>query len=530
MYGTRQKLPDGTFGHYTWKSFDQIYEIVTSFAKACVQLDLCPEIESEGRKVRMMGIFCKTREEWMTTWIASWYFGGCVVPLYDTLGDESVEWIVNQTDLRAIVTAPATIGKLVKLKQQGKIDILKAIITVDEPSKDDLEQVARTDLKLYRYKEMIEIGSKSKVELKPKVTPDSLAVICFTSGTTSRPKGVMLTHRNYTSMGEGILSLKFLHPKDGEGLLCWLPLAHVFEQFTAVICLSVGMKVGFYSGDVTKLTNDLQELKPAYFGSVPRVFNRIYEQMMKETAKLTGFKKYLYNRAVAAKTERLRTTGSYTHSFYDRFVFKKIRNMMGGQVILIFVGGAPLSPEILEMARVWLSCIIVQGYGQTETAGPIAAQDPDDIYPASIGYPLVHCESKLQDIPEMKYFSTDMTDGQPTPRGEIMFRGPALAAGYWKDPAMTKETFTEDGWIHTGDVGRLSPQGHMTIIDRKKHLFKLAQGEYIAPESLENVYIKSLYVGQIFVTGDSYNTFLIAVVVARSETAMGWAKEKGIPR
>jgi len=475
MYGTRQVNEKGELGAYKWKSYDEIYDIATSLAKCCEELDLCPPLEEDGRVTKRLGIFCKTREEWMCSWIATWYFGGCIVPLYDTLGEESIEWIVKQAELKTIITTSPFISKIAKLKGQGKLDHLNVVITIEEPTKDELEMLAKTNLKLLRYKEALDIGKKSKVVLNPKVTPDMLATICYTSGTTSMPKGVMLTHRMYASMAAGILSLPFLKPEPNHTCLCWLPLAHVFEQFIAVICIAKCIKVGFYSGDVAKLVGDLKELKPHYFGSVPRVFNRIYEQVNKEVANLGSFKKWLYNKAVAAKTERLRTTGNYKHAFYDKFVFAKIRNMIGGNLLTCCVGGAPLSPDVQEMSRIWFSCCIVQGYGQTETTGPICAQDDDDVYPASIGRPLVHAEAKLQDIPEMKYFSTDTTDGKPTPRGEIMLRGPGVSPGYWRDKALTKETFTEDGWIHTGDVGKMSPQGHLTIIDRKKHIFKLAQ-------------------------------------------------------
>ncbi len=475
MYGTREKNEKGEFGKYKWKTWDQIYEIVISFAKACEEMGLCPTIEEDGRKVRALGIFCKTREEWMCTWIATWYLSGCIVPLYDTLGDESIEWIVKQAELRTIVTTTPFIGKLARLKHEGRLDHLHTVITIEEPTKEEAELLAKTDLKVLRFYQCIEIGKKSSVVLKPTVYPDSLATICYTSGTTSKPKGVMLTHKNYTSMADGILSMPFLKPKHDHTCICWLPLAHVFEQFVVVVCIAAGIKVGFYSGDVLKLVNDIQELKPQYFGSVPRVFNRVYEQVNKQVSSLTGFKKWLYNKGVAAKLQRLRTTGNNKHAFYDRFVFAKIRNMLGGNIELVFVGGAPLSPEVQEMSRIWLSCNIVQGYGQTETTGPIFVQDADDTYPASLGRPLIHVEGKLQDIPEMKYFSTDTTGGKPTPRGEIMVRGAGISPGYWRDPVMTKETFTSDGWIHTGDVGRMAPQGYMTIIDRKKHIFKLAQ-------------------------------------------------------
>jgi long-chain acyl-CoA synthetase len=528
LYGSREKLPNGKFGKYIWKSYDEVYDIVTSFAKTLTERDLCMEVKEGGKKTRTLGIFCKTREEWVFSWIASWYITGCVVPLYDTLGEDSIIWIVEQAELKTVVTTVPYITSLIKLKKEGKIKLLENIITLEDVSAEEAKQIQEYGMKLYHFKECIENGRKSKVVLEPKVTPDTLATICYTSGTTARPKGVMLTHRNYITMSEGVNSLGFVEFVYGESCICWLPLAHVFEQFTVALCIVSGVRTGFYSGEVTDLVDDLKELKPEYFGSVPRVFGNIYEKTTKEISKLSGFKKWFYNRGVAAKLDYLKTTGSCSYSFYDRLVFNKIRSATGGKLLIVFLGGAPISPEVLQMSRIWLSCNIVQGYGQTETTGPILAQRADDVYPCSIGSTLSHAEGKLVDIPEMNYFSTDTTDGKPTPRGELLVRGGAVTPGYWRNPEMTKQTITEDGWIHTGDVAKISPWGHVTIIDRKKNLFKLAQGEYVAPEGLENIYQLSSYVKQIFVTGNSYMNFVVAIIVPRHDTMAEWAKKKGI--
>ncbi len=475
MFGTRQKLADGKLGAYVWKSYDQVYELSRNLARGFITQDLLSEVEYDGIRTRTFGIFCKTREEWMITWIALWYCGACIVPLYDTLGEESAEWIVKQSELKTIATATAHIPRLLKLKNEGRIPSLKCIVALDEMKKEELEAVEKAGIKLIHYAECAEAGKKSGLELKPNVVADTLATICFTSGTTSTPKGVMLSHKNYLAMVVAITSLPFVRPDPlTQSCICWLPLAHVFEQFTAVVMFAMGIKNGFYSGDVAKIVDDLQLLKPSYFGSVPRVFNRVFEQVGKETKKLTGFKKYLYNKAVAAKVARLRSTGCYTHYFYDKFVFGKIRGMLGGNISLIFVGGAPVSAEVEEMCRVWLGCTIVQGYGQTETVGPVFAQGENDIVPGSIGSPMADIEAKVVDVPEMNYLSTDMTDGKPTPRGELWVRGPVVTRGYWRAPEQTKEAF-EGEWIKTGDIVKILPTGHATIVDRRKNIFKLCQ-------------------------------------------------------
>lgn len=475
MYGSREKLPNGAFGRYVWKTFNEVHDLVTSLAKAFEELDFCNTLKEDGRVVRTLGILCPTREEWMYTWIAVWYTSGCIVPLYDTLGKQSVEWIVKQSELKTIVTTSAAVAKLVKLKREGKLNVVKNLVTIEEPSKEEVEECREVGINLYGYYECVERGRKSAVKLKPEVTADTLATLCYTSGTTGNPKGVMLTHRNYISMILGLDAQDVLNLTHGQSCISWLPLAHVLEQFTATVCLVTGVRIGFYSGDIARLTDDLKELRPQYFGGVPRVFNKIYEKTSQTVAKLTGFKKWLYNRGVSVKLNNLRSTGYNEHRLYDALVFNRIRKEIGGNVLLIFLGGAPISPVVLEMSRIWLSCHILQGYGQTETTGPITVQHYDDLYPGSVGSPLIHAEAKLVDIPEMKYFSTDESEGRPSPRGEILLRGGAVSPGYWREPELTRENFTEDGWVKTGDVGRLTPWGTLTIIDRKKNLFKLAQ-------------------------------------------------------
>ena len=475
MYGSREKLSNGSFGRYLWKSYNEVYAIVTNLAKCFEELNFCPTIKEDGRIVRPLGILCKTREEWVFTWFSTWYLGGCIVPLYDSLSQENIEWIINQCELTTVVTTTPLLSKLIQLKTENKVKTLKNLITIEDPTADEIELCKKHELQLYKFSECIEIGKKSNIKLNPKVGKDTLATICYTSGTTGNPKGVMLTHKNYVSMIIGVAAQKQVNLQHGECCLSWLPLAHVLEQFVITICVLTGIKIGFYSGDITKLTDDLQELRPQYFGSVPRVFNKIYEKTNKEIAKLSGFKRWFYNKGVAAKLDYLHKTGFNNNAFYDNILFSKIRKLLGGNIIVIFLGGAPISPDVLEMSRIWLCCFIFQGYGQTETTGPIMVNRFNDLYPCSIGSTLIHAEGKLVDIPEMDYFSTDTTDGKPTPRGEIMLRSGAVSPGYWREPKLTRETFTEDGWVHTGDVGKLSPWGNMMIIDRKKNLFKLAQ-------------------------------------------------------
>jgi len=204
-------------------------------------------------------------------------------------------------------------------------------------------------------------------------------------------------------------------------------------------------------------------------------------------------------------------------------VFNKTKGRIGGKVKCIVSGAAPLDPKIQEFLTICFCCPVIQGYGLTETCACSTLQILTDTELGRVGPPISCLEIKLEDVPEMGYYSKDTP-----PRGEVLFRGGNIFAGYYKDEEKTKEVLQEDGWFHSGDVGRWNSDGTLSIIDRKKNIFKLAQGEYVASEYLEAVYSRSRLVSQVFVYGDSFKTYLLCVVVPNFEVGKQWAKDKGI--
>lgn len=225
--------------------------------------------------------------------------------------------------------------------------------------------------------------------------------------------------------------------------------------------------------------------------------------MQSKLKELTGFKKILANRAVNAKLANLEKSGSVTHSVYDRLVFNKFRDVVGGRVTKMVTGSAPISKDVLNFLKIAFCCPIYEGYGQTETAAAATITCYGDPETGHVGGPVSSIEIKLVDVPEMNYTSKDVVNGKPHPRGEICFRGNNVFVGYYNAPEKNAEAFDEDGWLHSGDIGMIYPNGAVKIIDRKKNIFKLAQGEYIAPEKLENVFNKSPIAMQTFIYGDS---------------------------
>jgi len=315
---------------------------------------------------------------------------------------------------------------------------------------------------------------------------------------------------------------------DKDSYLSYLPLAHVYERNMIPTLLSRGATIGFFSGDVLKLKDDLQAFKPTIFVSVPRLFSRFYDVIKDQIDKLQGMKKTLALKGIAVKMENLKKKGEYKHVIFDA-AFKKMKDALGGRVKLCVSGSAPISPDVADFLKICFSCPVLEGYGSTETCSGIFCQHPDDTIAGTVGGPIGSCEFKLVDIPDMNYRSTDKDEnGNPRPRGEICVRGPFLFKGYYKDPEKTAEAIDADGWLHTGDVGAILPNGALKIIDRKKNIFKLAQGEYVAPEKVENVYLTNKYVAEVFVYGDSFQNYCVALVVPDKKQLLELASQMGV--
>ena len=347
------------------------------------------------------------------------------------------------------------------------------------------------------------------------VTRDTVYTICYTSGTTGMPKGAVLTQGNFTSNIGGINKFDGVftfYPDDV--YISYLPLAHVFERYIMTSCLAYTVAYGFFGGDVLKLKDDLAELKPTVFVSVPRLFTRFYDVMQSKINELTGMKRTLTDWGIQKKLYNLENYARYNHTFYDALIFSKFREFLGGRVRHMITGSAPISKEILNFLKIAFCCPINEGYGQTECAAAASltwSQDPTN---GHVGAPYPSCEFKLVDVPEMKYTSDDTDkDGNSLPRGEICYRGNNVFKGYFGMKEATRETIDEDGWVHTGDVGIILSSGVIKIIDRKKNIFKLSQGEYIIPDKIENKLTQSLHIMQIFVYGDSLQNNLVAIIV-----------------
>ncbi|EMD38497.1 hypothetical protein CERSUDRAFT_153411 [Gelatoporia subvermispora B] len=491
--------------HYVWESWRSVDARRRAIGSGLQKLFRTGVLG--GGELETVGIWSRNIPNWQVVDLALQGYGKVGVSLYETLGKDAVGNI-NHAELTVVFTTVDHIPALLKLAP--KIPTVKLIVAIDELSPESKRILAEwgqeRNVKVQDLPEFEAFGNANLSE-PVDATPDTIATICYTSGTTGNPKGVLLTHGNLANATQANLTGFTVTGDIVE--VSFLPLAHIFERVMELCVMAQGGRIGFTSGSPLLLLEDMQILKPNFFPSVPRVLNRLYQAGMAAAA-APGLKGALFRRALAVKLQRLRTTGQHTHAVWDRLVFNKIAAMLGGNLQLVACGSAPISAAAMDFLRVALGSVILEGYGMTENCGTCVRVWPDD--PSSsgtVGPPVANTELKLVDVPQMGYTS----ENKPNPRGEICIRGDHKFSGYYKDEKNTKSTLDEEGWLHSGDVGEIDSCGRLKIIDRVKNIMKLAQGEYVALEHVENVYSASPVVAQIFIYGDSLQSYLLAVVV-----------------
>ena len=397
-----------------------------------------------------IGLYSINRPEWVIAEHACYAFNMVTVPLYDTLGDDALQYIINLTEMQVIFCSADKLPKL--LKNQSALLSVKSVVVMNHADLDAeiLKEVKDSSFSVHSFEEVMTKGRKQPLSRVP-TDLDSVATICFTSGTTGMPKGAIITHGNILSFVAGIeyLAENGAGPKfsKDEVHLSFLPLAHIFERCVQAVLFYYGAVIGFYQGDTLKLLDDVQQLKPTVFVAVPRLFNRIHEKVMGNVNAAGGLKKKLFMHAYETKRTNLKK-GTIFHKFWDRLVFKQVRNRLGGRVKFFITGSAPISNEVVNFLRICFSAYVCEGYGQTETSAGATTTNPYDLTSGHIGQPMPQCMIKLRDVPAMNYSSKD----KPHPRGEICIKGTNVFKGYYKDAEKTAETLV-DGWNFTGDVG-----------------------------------------------------------------------------
>ncbi|RHZ45732.1 hypothetical protein Glove_658g22 [Diversispora epigaea] len=515
--GHRQ-VDNGIVGPYVWESYPEVQKRVANFGSGLRKL----ELDTKG----ILGFFSENNPQYVIGELACYQYSFILVPLYDTLGIEAIEYIINQTEMEYCLSTANKARVLLEMKES--LPTLKVIIISDEFDHDQdlIELAEEVNVKIVGFSGIENDGITNPVEaINPK--PEDIATISYTSGTTGKPKGVVLSHKNFMSVigSTNLLAEKgkFHKITKNDIHISHLPLAHVFERTNESIIIYHGASIGFYQGDILKLLDDITELKPTIFVSVPRILNRVYDKVMASIKSKGGAAQLLFNTAYNAKKNGLQK-GHVDHWIWDKTIFSPIRAKFGGRMKLIISGSAPISSDVMDFLRISFSADVYEGYGQTENASGLTASQHGDTSSGHVGPPQACTEIKLVDVLEMSYTSKD----KPHPRGEICVRGNALFQCYYKSPEKTVEVIDKEGWCHTGDIGMWDDLGRLVIIDRVKNIFKLAQGEYIAPEKIENLYQKHELVAQAFIHGDSLQSSLVGIIVPDPETLLPWAKNNNL--
>uniref|UniRef100_A0A0E0J3C4 Long-chain-fatty-acid--CoA ligase n=1 Tax=Oryza nivara TaxID=4536 RepID=A0A0E0J3C4_ORYNI len=513
MLGQR-KVSDGKAGDYVWLTYEEVYQKVIKIGSAIRSLGVKP-----GGHCGIYGSNCP---EWVMAMQACNSQGICYVPLYDTLGANAVEFIMDHAEISIAFVQESKIQSVLSVVKKCRAHI-KAIVSFGDVKSELKREAEQLGVSCFSWEEFSSMG-KQNYEL-PKKQKDDICTIMYTSGTTGEPKGVIITNRALIAgvmTTEHLLKVTDKVVAEDDSYFSYLPLAHIFDQVIGNYCISKGASIGFWQADIRYLMEDVQMMKPTVFCGVPRVYDRIYtgiNQKIQSGGMIAkSLFQYAYNYSRITKSVTLSSLISKLGNlrkglkqdeaspFFDKIVFSKIKEGLGGRIRLLLSGAAPLPRHVEEFMRVTSCSVLVQGYGLTEScSGCFTSIANVFSMIGSVGPPVTTIEARLESIPEMGYDALSNV-----PRGEICLRGHTLFSGYYKRPDLTEEVFS-DGWFHTGDIGEWQPDGTMKIIDRKKNIFKLSQGEYVAVE--------------VWVYGNSFESFLVAVVVPEKQAIEDWAAQ-----
>jgi long-chain acyl-CoA synthetase len=480
----------GRWVDVTAKEFDND---VRAVAKGLIAAGIKP-----GDRVALMS---KTRYEWTLVDFAAWTAGAVVVPIYETSSAEQVAWILTDSGTSAIMLETAAHqATLDEVREQ--LPGLEHVWQVDDGGLDELradgQSVSDADL------EAAHAG----------VDRASTATIIYTSGTTGRPKGVQLTHDNFMALSENALAkLEAVVKAEGASTLLFLPLAHVFARFIEVLCVMGGARMG-HTADIKNLLDDFASFRPTFILSVPRVFEKVYNSA--EAKATADGKGKIF--ATAADTAIQYSTAldqgrvglglRARHALFDRLVYGKLRDAMGGQVQYAVSGGAPLGTRLGHFFR-GIGLTVLEGYGLTETTAPATVNVPDRVKIGTVGAPLPGVAIRIADD------------------GEILIRGNNVFTAYLNNDDATAGA-KQEGWFHTGDIGELDEDGYLKITGRKKEILVTAGGKNVAPAGLEDRLRAHPLISQCIVVGDQ-KPFIAALLTLDSEMYPAWARNNGIP-
>ncbi|MFM9043096.1 MAG: AMP-dependent synthetase/ligase [bacterium] len=458
-HGPKQAVLYNDGSAWVGKTFSEVGETVRDLSLGLVALGI-----EKGDKV---AILANTRVEWTYFDFAVLSAGATVVPIYQSNSPEECHYILENSDSRAVVVEDSDqLAKVLEVKDQcPKLEFI-IIMTGD----GDSNVLSMTDLAAKGRD--AGLGESDWEARWSAVTTDDICTFIYTSGTTGSPKGCVISHGNYRSMLGMIHSVNTLGTDELTYL--YLPLAHSFALLIQLGSFDLGATLAYWQCDAMKILPDLSEVKPTYFPSVPRVFEKIYSAATSDVAKAGGAKEKIFNWAVSVgeKVRAKEHAGQSVspllklkHGLADKLVLSKIRGLFGGNLKLAVSGAAPINPDILRFFDA-AGVLVLEGWGMTETSTAATVATPDAFKFGTIGKPFPGCEIKIADD------------------GEILVKGPNVFQGYYKNEEATRETIV-DGWLHTGDIGEIDSEGYIKITGRKKDVIITAGCKNITPANLE---------------------------------------------
>ena len=458
------------------------------------------------KKGDKIAIISNNRPEWNFTDFGISQIGAVSVPIYPTISSEEYAYILGHVEPKLVFISDKNLYEKIKPIADQNPGI-SDIYTFDKISK------AKQFTELIKLGKEMASGLKEElVRAKAAVKPSDLVTIIYTSGTTGFPKGVMLMHSNLVS---NFIEQSFIHPLGSEAVvLSFLPLSHIYERSLTYHFQYKGVSI-YYAESVGTIMDNLKEIKPDVIAVVPRLLERIFDRIMSKGKELRGLKKIIFFWAVnlGLHYELNRENGWFFEMklrLANRLIFKKWREALGGKLKIISSAGAPLQPRLIRIF--WAARIqILEGYGLTETSPVVTINNliSKEVMFGTVGPVLKDVQVKIAED------------------GEILTKGPNLMIGYYKEPKLTEEVIDSDGWFHTGDIGTFINDKYLKITDRKKEIFKISSGKYIAPQVIENKLKESTFIDQVMVIGENQK-FASALITPDFQFLHKWASDENI--
>lgn len=485
-------------------SYPELYERASTTARGLVALGVRP-----GDRVAILGT---TTAEWTLTDLAVLLAGGVVVPVYHTSSPEEVGYVLGHSRARVVFCEDA--GQVAKVTGAGReLPALEHVVLMHGPG--DVPGVTVVPGELTRRAAEVELPALEDIGRALK--PDAPATIVYTSGTTGPPKGCVLTHANLVATIQMYEDQVRMPPGEQPVVLLFLPLAHVLARLVQFVALRVGAEIAYWRGDNATLLADLQEVRPTHLPSVPRVFEKLHTVALARAEDADPVTRLLFGWAVGRGRHRsaLAREGrspsrldAAQFALADRLVLGKVRALFGGRVQRLLTGAAPLGLEVLEFFDA-CGLVILEGYGLTESCAVATLNTPEAYRFGTVGRARPGVEVRIAGD------------------GEILLRGPMLSPGYLDDEAATAEAFTDEGWLRTGDLGRVDAEGYLAITGRKKDLIITSSGKNIAPANIETELQETRWISHAVVYGDEH-PYLVAVVTLDPAEAGALAEHAGL--